>query len=157
MTLDELLERGISVRAENFLKENGCKSVEDIEALLRRPVWVHRKKIQRELRALLDSRGPLGGELEPVAVPDEEVLRRLANFADAESRTDEESLRALLASGFRIVRACDLCAEPLPGRIPACPNVATVTVTNTRGRHLGGGPMYLCAPHARGEKVWVAP
>lgn len=155
MTFEEL-ESGLSVRAEKLLAQYGCKSVADVEALLRRPVWAHRKKVARELRQLLDSRGPLGCELEPVAVPVETVLASLARFADAESRTDEETVRAILGSGFRIVRACDLCAEPLPGRVPACPNVATV-VSNTRGRHFTGGTMHLCAPHARGEKVRVAP
>lgn len=156
MTFEEL-ESKLSVRAEKILREYDCRSIADVESLMLRPVWARRKKIARELRALLDSRGPLSCELEPVAVSHEVALASLSNFADAESRADEDTLRALVGCGFRLVRACDLCAEPLPGRIPACPNVATVTVSNTRGRHFTGGPMHLCAPHARGEKVYVAP
>lgn len=95
----------------------------------------------------------------PVEPSMKEVLESIASFqekdgTDPELRLDEETLTALRFSGFRIVRTCSLCAEPEGSTIPACPNVATHTVRETRGRWLRGmSPLYLCDEHAHGLKT----
>ena len=104
----------------------------------------------------------IGGELEPVQLSREEILDQLATFHDRkelarEKLADAATIDALIALGFRIVKSCELCAEPQPdlGRIPACPNVATVTADATRHSGIFMGKTHVCAPHARGEKVWA--
>jgi hypothetical protein len=98
--------------------------------------------------------------LEPVEPSREEILARLQtisiNAIDPDDRTDVATLDALRALGLRIVMSCQLCAEPQPPRIPACPNVATVTMQETRtGGFSSAGPVHVCQPHARGRRVYA--
>lgn len=97
---------------------------------------------------------PHVSQVEPVIVDRDELVARLKgyNVTDFAANTVAE---AIYGMGLRVVQMCNLCAEPQPGRIPACPNVASVVMTMTRGRSLGSGPFAVCLPHSRGEEVYA--